>query len=410
MTEIIMGQLLFLGCAVLLGQILGRLVHIDDTLSCLVAGVLAGLALPYLKIDTGIRAGNIQDIVFYIVLPVLIFEAAWHLSPGLLRRWLGPILLLSTLGVLISTGLMAGLLYLGIGHSEGFPWGSALLAGAILAATDPISVVATLKRNHAAGDLTTLIEGESLFNDATSVVLFVTILAWVTGEGGNVSVIGHFLRVFAGGLALGCVMGAVGALLVHLAARRTSANIALILLAFASFYVGESLLHVSGIMTIVACAITARALFESKVFGKQQHDSLSGIADTWDWLGSLFNGILFVLMGLTITFEMFSAQWLAMLIAIGAALIARAGAVFICGGISHAMPRPVPLKWQAIQFWGGLRGAIAIALALSLPTEVEAWWTVQSMVFGVVLFTLLLQGTSCGSLIKKYGLPSRPTA
>jgi monovalent cation:H+ antiporter, CPA1 family len=400
MTEIIIGQILFLCCTLILGLVLGRLTAIDDSLTCLVAGIIAGLSLPFLGVDTGIRSHNIQHIVFYIVLPVLIFEASWHLKPSLLTRWLGPILLLSTAGVLISTAVMAVLLYLAIGHSAGFPWSSALLAGAILAATDPIAVVNALKRYNATPDLTTLIEGESLFNDATSVVLFLTLLGIVSGASSNaLSYIGVFLQVFFGGIALGVTLGIIGALLVLLTAKSSSTNIILVLLAFLSFYLGESVFHVSGIMTIVASAITARAMLE-----KKQRDFLSGIANTWDWLGALLNGLIFVLMGLTITFDMFRLQWLAMLMAIAAALVARASAVFICGALSQTLPHAVPLRWQSIQFWGGLRGAIAIALVLSLPTSIAAWWTIQSMVFGVVIFTLLIQGPTCGPLIKKYGL------
>jgi monovalent cation:H+ antiporter, CPA1 family len=400
MIETTIGQLLFLGCAVLIGLILARLTRIDETLTCLVAGVLAGFSLPHLGIDTGIRAHNVQDIVFYIILPVLIFEASWHLSPSLLKRWLAPILLLSTFGVLISTSVMAATLYFVIGHWTGFPWGTALLAGAILAATDPISVVNALRRYQADPELTTLIEGESLFNDATSVVLFVTLLGFVTQQTNEgESYLGLFLMMFIGGIVLGTIMGLVAALLVKVLAKRTAANIILVLLAFLSFYVGESLLHVSGIMTIVASAITVRALLE-----KSQQEFLDGIVDTWEWLGTLFTGTIFVLMGLTITFEMFISQWLAMLIAIVAALLSRSAGVFISGALSQIVRRPIPLGWQYIQVWGGLRGAIAIALVLSLPVEVEAWWTIQSMVFAVVIVNLLIQGPTCGLLIKKYGL------
>ncbi|CAA0118509.1 Na(+)/H(+) antiporter ApNhaP [BD1-7 clade bacterium] len=400
MIEETMGQMLFLGSTVLLGLILSRLSKIDFTLTSLAAGVIAGISLPYLGVDTGLRADNIHEIVFFIVLPVLIFEASWQLDPSRLKRWLAPIMLLSTVGVLISAAVMALLVYYGIGHGVGFPVSAALLTGAILAATDPISVVNTLKRQKAAEDLTTLIEGESLFNDATAVVLFTIVFSLASAhESMSGGYLGLFVTVFFGGILLGCLMGLISAILVLLIGGAAAANIVLLICAFASYYIAEVFFGVSGIMAIVSAAIVSRSLLR-----EQEQKYLASVVNTWDWLGVLFNGFIFVLMGLTITFDMFREQWLSMIIAIIAALIARAATVFVCGAMTKPMLRPIPMGWQKIQFWGGLRGAIAIALVLSLPTSFAGWFTIQSMVFAVVLFTLLVQGPSCGALIRRHGL------
>ena len=107
-------------------------------------------------------------------------------------------------------------------------------------------------------------------------------------------------------------------------------------------------------------------------------------------------------MGLVITWNMFQERWLAMLIAIGAALTARAIAVGICGLFTRPMLRPISGIWQILLIWGGLRGAIAIALVLSLPLTLPYWWTIQSMVFGVVIFSLLVQGTTFKPLIRHF--------
>ena len=120
-----------------------------------------------------------------------------------------------------------------------------------------------------------------------------------------------------------------------------------------------------------------------------------------EWLGHALNAVLFTLMGLVITFDMFSERWLAMLIAIGAGLAARMAGVACSAGVSQVLGRKISLGWQLVLWWGGVRGAVAIALVLALPEDLPYWWTIQSMVFGVVLFSLLVQGTSVGLLLKR---------
>ncbi|MCZ6828594.1 MAG: cation:proton antiporter [Gammaproteobacteria bacterium] len=395
----LIGQILFLSASVVVGLLINRLIRLDVTLSCLAAGVLAGLSLPWLGLDTGIRASNIQDLVFYVILPVLIFDAAWHIKPGVLKRWLTPILLLSTVGMIVSTLVVATILYYAIGSPQGFPWIAALLAGAILAATDPIAVVSSLKRFNAPEDLTTLVEGESLFNDASALVLFAAILGFAVSSETQLdqNYLGLFALTFFGGLALGAVLGLGAATLVLLLANSAGSNIILIFSAFSSFYIAEHFFHVSGIMSLVATAMVLRTLLK-----EHEQQFLGGVVVTWEWLGAFFNALIFVLMGLVITFEMFTDQWLAIAIAIPAALIGRALAVFSCGAVTRPLPRPVPMGWQYILVWGGLRGAIAVVLVLSLPVSLPYWWTVQSMVFGVVLLSLLVQGTTTGGLIRKH--------
>jgi CPA1 family monovalent cation:H+ antiporter len=392
----LIGQILFLSGVAIVGMLIHRLLRLDLTLACLGAGMLAGWAVPLLGIDTGIRAHSLQDLVFFVILPVLIFEATWHLDPALLKRWLSPIMLLATLGVLVSCFVTAGLVYLGIGHPTGFPWIAALLTGAILAATDPIAVVSQLKTLNAPADLGTLFEGESLFNDGAAVVLFVIVFSFATGSmAESPNHLLFFGTVFLGGLVLGALLGLVAAIVVLLLGKIPATSVVLVFTAFGGFYLAEELLHVSGIMTIVASALVARMALR-----EQETTFLSGIVDTWNWLGLLFNSLLFVLMGLVITWNMFREQWLAMVIAIGAALAARALAVGFCGLLTKPMLRPISGVWQVLLFWGGLRGAIAIALVLSLPVSLPYWWTIQSMVFGVVIFSLLVQGTTFKPLMR----------
>jgi CPA1 family monovalent cation:H+ antiporter len=393
------GQILALSGLAIIGLLINRAIKLELTLACLLTGFLAGVALGTVKFDTGIRAHNLQELVFFIILPVLIFEAAWHLKPHLLQRWLGPVLILATLGVLISCFITAGLVFLGVGHPQGFPWLAALLTGAILAATDPIAVIAQLRSQNAPENLTTLFEGESLFNDASAVVLFAIVLSFATETGGSQesSYLQFFATVFFGGMFTGLLIGLVSTAVVLVIGKPASTAFVLVFTAFGSFYIAEHLLHVSGIMAVMASAVIIR-FFLSEV----EATVAEGVGFTWDWLGLFFNSVLFVIMGLVITVDMFQERWLAMLIAIAAALVARGIAVVICGFLTRPLANTIPMGWQILLTWGGLRGAIAIALVLSLPVELPYWWTVQSMVFGVVLFSLLVQGTTNKALIKRF--------
>lgn len=393
----ITGQILALSSLTLVGLLINRFLRIELTLACLIVGFSAGLGIGYIDFDTGIRAHNLHEIVFFLILPVLIFEAAWHVKPSLLKRWLLPILLLATLGVLISMFVTAGLVYFGIGHAEGFPWIAALLTGAILAATDPIAVVSQLRSSDASDDLTTLFEGESLFNDASAIVLFTIIIAIATqtadAEG---SYIGFFSLVFLGGIVFGFIAGLIATAIVLLIRKPAASHFILVSSAFSSFYFAEHVLHISGILSVMMTAIVAK--FSLKEVEKT---IAVGINETWEWLGLFLNNLLFVIMGLTITVAMFYEQWLAMIIAIIAALVARVIAVSIVGVMSKFLGKTISTDWQILLVWGGLRGAIAVALVLSLPVSLDYWWVIQSMVFGVVIFGLVVQGTTNNFLIKK---------
>lgn len=414
-TELV-GQGLYMAVAAVAGLGLARILRTDNTLGCLISGIVAGMLLPILDYDTGLRADNLKSLIFFVILPVLIFDAAWKIEPENLLRWLGPILLFSTVGVAICVLLIAVLVYYGINYPAGFPWQAALLTGAILASTDPVTVVGQLKKQNKENEgFLTLIKGESLFNDAMSIVLFTLILAAagesvINGEVNGMeatseglmkvaSMALYFFVTFFGGMVVGLIFGLLTAIVVLFLRSGGAALMVLVLAAFGSFYFAEHVVHVSGIIAVMVCAIVSRTCLR-----EQNKTYLSHAEPTWEWLELLFTALIFVIMGFVITFEMFTHQWLAMLIAIAAALGARAMAIFMLAPLCRFIGPPVPPSWRIMLSWGGLRGAIAIALVLSLPTDLPYWWTVQSMVFGVVLFSILIQGTSSIYFFKKMDL------
>ncbi|WP_223787385.1 cation:proton antiporter [Marinicella meishanensis] len=393
--------------ASLLAEPLARLFRLPFVAFLIVVGFLGSEWVVWLGYDTGIRFHNFNTLVFYVFLPIIIFESAYRIHQSTLWRNLWPILMLAMPIMLISAGLAALLIYWGIGHSSGFPIYSALVAGAILVATDPMAVVSHLKRIQAPADITTLIEGESLFNDAIAVVLFTTLLGLAMSaqtaaqEGSSLDAMAQvidFLKMFFGGLLWGVLCGLLGAFLSYLIVTRILENVLLVSVAYGSFLIAEDYLSVSGLMAVLAAGLIMNQAHEKFI----EAEDRTFIHYWWEVISFFANAMIFILLGVTITFSMFEERWLAMVIAIGAVLVTRGIAIFgLLPLLTLGSRHPVDDASKKILFWGGTRGAVTVALALSLPVELEAWWTIQSMAFGVVLFTLFVQAPTVPWLLRQ---------
>jgi len=369
------------------------------TLCILFWGMLSSFIVPIVGFDTGLRSDNFQDLILYVLIPILVFEAALNLNTQVMRPLIGSILFSATIGMVTAALIAAGILFYLIGHPQGFPWIAALIAGLVISATDPVAVVTQLKEAKAPEKLATLIEGESLFNDASAIVLYGILLAvalgehQVTGLGG----IGLLAKVMIGGLLVGAVLAKL-AIFVLKIIPATSANFTVtsLALAYGSFYLAEHILHVSGIIAVLIAALVAKnALLGLRANKVEIHQS-------WEFLAFVANLFVFYLMGLVFTFTMFSDQWLAMLIGVLAAFVSRLVSSYISIGFGKfVLKNPVEWNYAPVMVWGGLRGVVTIALVLSLPIELDYWWTIQSIGFGVVLFTLVVQATTNPWLVSK---------
>jgi len=386
--------------AALLLEPLARRLHLPFS-AALVAGGFAGsqLLVEGLGVDTGLRWHHFHDLVFFVFLPVLIFESAAALDVRLLWRNLLPILLLALPLLLLSSLLIAVLLFLGIGRPQGFPWVAALVSGVLLSATDPVAVTELARRLPLPKRLLMLMNGESLLNDATTVVLFMLLLSVVVGQqvvDVDLSAAGlAFLRISFGGLALGLLFGVAGRWLIRWLGR---AVIVSLLAAYASYLVAETWLGVSGVMATLACGLWIGHALRSDL-GPVSESLVAG----WEQLGWVANSALFLLAGVTITVTMFEERWLAMLLGIGAVLVTRLLVVWLTAGLTSLTPgqQPISIASRTLLVAGGLRGAITLALALSLPLELEGWWTVQSIAYGVVVFSLFVQAPLLEPLVKQ---------
>ncbi|PHS70569.1 MAG: sodium:proton antiporter [Methylophaga sp.] len=369
-------------------------------------GFIGSEVLVSFGVDTGIRHDSFHDLVLYVFLPLLIFEAAFKINAEQLFKNLIVILFFAIPVMLLSTFVAAVMVYYGIDHPTGFPWIAALLTGALLAATDPVAVLELMRKAGVSERLCMLLDGEALFNDATAIVTFTIFLYIAQHPMEEISVFDasmRFMVVFFGGAVTGLVIGFTFLFLSRLLQDYVQQAIVTLIAAYISYLVAEQWLHVSGVMSVLVAAMVLGRVIHHDF---QHHEKRSFVDDFWTFNVYITEALMFLLMGVTITIGMFTDNWLAMLIGIVAVLIARGVGVFGGAPLISLLPgvEKISLSYQRLMFVGGLRGAVTLALALSLPTDLSYWWTVQSIAFGVVLFTLFVQAPLIIPLLKQQRL------
>lgn len=314
---------------------------------------------------------------------------------------MGAILYLAIPCMFIASFITGGLLFIGIADGVNFPLTSALLAGIILSATDPVAVVALFKKLGAPDRLNALLEGESLFNDATAIVIYTLLVSVALNESNSLTLSGtsvFFLKNALGGVITSLIIGLVASKLYSFCINEYGHALFGILSAIFSFYLAEQVLHASGIVSVLASGLFLGEFYRNDT---RHVDKFS--SNFWELNAYIANAILFLLVGVTITISMFTGQWLAMLLGIAAATVARALVIYGCLPLFTCLPHVNKIKVPSknVMMWGGLRGAVSLALALSIPVEVVGWYTIQSIVYGVVIFTLFVQAPFMEKLVLK---------
>ncbi len=357
--------------------------------------VLIGLALSLLS-STQIKVS--PQVILALLVPPLIFEAAFHLPWDDLRRDFWLILLLAIPGVILTTLFVGGV----VAWGTGLAIQTALVLGALVSATDPVAVVSLFRRLGVPRRLQVLLEGESLFNDGTAIVMFNLMIAIaLAGRFNLASSVRDFIAVSGGGVVIGIALGMLVSQMIARIQDPLVETTLTTVLAFGSYLVAEYF-HVSGVLAVVAAGITNGNVGPS---GMSATTRLV-VFNFWEYAAFIANSFVFLLIGLTFDLDVMVANWQAIIWAILAALAARAASIY---GFSF-WAREIPDKWKHVLFWGGLRGAITLALALSLPETgplAQVRGSLQAMAFGVVLFTLLVQGSSTNWLIKRLKLIQR---
>jgi CPA1 family monovalent cation:H+ antiporter len=338
-------------------------------------------------------------LILFIFLPPLLFEAAWHTKWSDIARNFVPIILYAVGGVIVS---IAGVAF-GLTQIAGIPIQAALLIGACLAATDSASVIALFREVGAGKRLTVLMEGESLFNDGASVVAFSLILALVleSQEIQASETLISFLMVTGIGIAVGGLIGfCVASLIQRLDSPWVELSLTLVT-AYGTYLVVEEF-DGSGVIGVV----TAGLILGN--WGSHAEDSPSTrmiMNEFWEFLAFFINSIVFLLIGDQIHYTRLVSNLGTALTAVAGVIISRAIAIYGFGFLSNKLAN-AQMSWQqqTVLWWGGLRGSVSIALALSIPAVLPGQRQIVTIVSGVVMFTLLMQGLTTKPLLQKLGL------
>jgi CPA1 family monovalent cation:H+ antiporter len=368
--------------------------RIPYTVALVVVGLVISSAQP-VGIDIP------PELILALLIPPLVFEAAFHLNLSVLWRNLPFILLLAVPGVMLTMIVVGGV----VAWGTVLPLPLALVFGALVAATDPVSVVAMFKRGGSPQRLAVIVEGESLLNDGTAIVVFnLAIASALTGSFGLGQAVVQFISVSAGGVIIGVGLGWLTSRLIAQIDDDLIETTLTTVLAFGSYVVADYL-HCSGVLAVVAAGLVCGSL------GPRGMSPTTRIVlySFWDYVAFLANSLVFLLIGLNVSMMSLLAAWLPVICAIAAVLIARAVIVYGLGWLGNHLAEPMPTSWLHVINWSGLRGAICLVLALTLPaalgTDLDL---LREMAFGVVLFTLVVQGTTMGTLVRRLRVGVRP--
>jgi CPA1 family monovalent cation:H+ antiporter len=401
---------------ILLASLVGigvRRSRMPYTVGLVIVGLL--LAVGILQLAPGyarrdVREFLVPQLILALLVPPLIFEAAFHIRWEDLRANLRPIIIFAVPGVIVTMLLVGSVVAWGTGLT--FP--VALVFGALIAATDPVAVVALFRSLGVPKRLQVLVEGESLFNDGTAIVMYTLMLGLAAQATAGLEVrfnlllvTAQFALVAGGGILVGLLFSAAIARVISSIDDYLIEVTLTLVSAYGSYLIAEEI-GVSGVLAVVAAGLVSGNL-GPRAMSPTTRLSLTNF---WELAAFLANSVVFLLIGLVINIEVLLANWQAIVLAILAVLLARAVVIYLYG-----WRRPeIPNKFVHVVFWGGLRGAISLALALSITSGLHGEGThlneqdailIQSMAFGVVLFTILVQGMTMRQFIQRLRLAER---
>lgn len=352
--------------------------------------------------------------ILMLFLPALIFESAYSMESHLFLRMVGQITLLAVPGLIIAILLTALLVQLAFPWA--WSWPVAMLFGALISATDPVAVVALLKETSSRKRLETLLEGESLLNDGTAIVFFGLFFSLIV-QGGEAQfnlwqMTEHFVRVVSLGVLVGGLIGGVAVLWMGRLFNDASIEIGITLVgAYGAFYIAEHSLHASGVVAVVTLAImlasTGRTRLSPEVEPSLHH--------FWQMLSYLFNTLIFVMVGIIIAQRVRlddPLQWLTLLLLYIGLLLIRAASIVVLLPLLSRIGIGIDRRKVVVLIWGGLRGAVALCLALAVAQALPGALGEQILFLtaGVVVLTIVINGSTMGWLLARLKLDRLPQA
>ena len=382
--------------------VIAKRIGIPYTVALVIGGLLLSAApLAFLApLQPGSRPEWLTpDVILTLFLPALLFEGSLQIDFRHILTDLAPLLLLANVGVLIAT-LVIGF---ALSRFAGMPLIAALLFGAMVSATDPISVLAIFKELKVEERLSVLVECESLFNDGTAIVLFEIFL--VAAAGGTIGIaqgVGEFLRSVAGGAALGWALGYLASKVTR---RIDDAEVEITLttvVAYGAFLLARHL-HISGVIATVVAGLVIGNVAAKKGMSPR---TLAALRAFWEYAAFVMNSVVFLLIGLEVRLGSVIREWKIVLMAIAAIFIGRILSVYTLVPLSNRFSKRLPTKWQHVLVWGGLRGALSLALALSLASTFAFRGEILNVTFGVVVFSILAQGLTIKPFLRALRISS----
>jgi len=369
---------------------LTRRLHLPYSVGLVAAGI--GLAvLPFAP-----QVSLTKDLIFTALLPPLLFEAAFFIDWRQLRRDSSVIVVLATLGVVLSAFVTA----VGMRYLADWQWLGALAFGVLIAATDPVSVVATFREAKVQGRLLVLVEAESLFNDGTAAVAFGVVIAMAAGQQlTSLGVVAMLLKTIGGGILCGGFV-ALGALLLT---GRTNDHLVEITFTTVAAYGSFLLADHFGLSGVLATITAGLVMGNFKSLGTISDRGKEAVQAFWEYAAFAANSLVFLLIGMHVAHQDFVAIWLPAVIAIALVTLGRAVAIYPCCFLFSRSSRRVTMRHQHILLWGGLRGAVALALALGLPPEVPQREKIIAVSFAVVAFSVFAQGLTTAWFLRRMG-------
>ncbi len=395
-------EILFFSLLLFVGIVLNALfrrVHIPASLWFLLVGFVGAQWVTTAGYDIGLRWYHFREIAFYMILPALVFTAALQLNLRSILQNLMSLAILSLPVFFIMLFLNAALLFDGINFPSGFPWIAAFLTATILSATDPEDILFFCEKFKVPERLILLIKGESLFNDAGAIVIYGIVMTMAGGGEAHWltdNLFWRFLIIFFGGILTGLAAGLLIWGLFYFVKRTIERYLLVFIIVYTSFIVAETIINVSGVMALVAAGLIINNIYS-------RFDKEGTLLPFWSFFAYLVHALIMILVGITVTLSMFLERWYAMLLGIVAIIAARAIGIYGIYPLFNFISRQkrIDSSFRHVLFWGSNRGAIAVALALSLPLSLEYWFTIQSITYGVVLFGLIVQAGLFPYLIRR---------